>query len=250
MPLTSPHTPLSVNRQWKGKSGLNLYADFVMETDAVVGRVLDALQQHGVAQNTLVVFTSDNGCAHYIGTSDLESKGHFPSGPLRGYKSDVWEGGHRVPFIVRWPGVVKPASSSDQLVHQADLLATFAEVLGTSLPASAGEDSFSILPLLKQVNQSVRVHAVSCSIRGVPSIRDGNWKLIFGTGSGGWTKGGDVGRVQLYDLDKDLAESKNMADVNPERVTAMTELMESLISRGRSTAGPTQQNDVKVVRHR
>ena len=104
LPFTSPHTPLSVNEEWKGKSGLGLYADFVMETDAVVGRVLDALEKSGTAENTLVVFTSDNGCAPYIGVTDLEKQGHYPSGPLRGYKADAWEGGHRVPFIVRWRG--------------------------------------------------------------------------------------------------------------------------------------------------
>ena len=130
MPLTSPHTPLSVNAEWKGKSKLNLYADFVMETDAVVGQVLEVLRENGTAKNTLVIFTSDNGCAHYIGVSDLEKKGHYPSGPLRGYKADAWEGGHRVPFIVRWPGKVKPDTVCPQLVHQADLLATFAEIFG------------------------------------------------------------------------------------------------------------------------
>ncbi len=163
MPLTSPHTPLSVNDTWKGKSQLNLYADFVMETDALVGRVLAALSKNGVANNTLVVFTSDNGCAPYIGAPELEKQGHFPSGPLRGYKSDVWEGGHRVPFIVRWPGTITPTTVCDQLVHQADLISTFAEIFGQKLPDNAGEDSFSLLPLLQGSDQPIRNHAVSCS---------------------------------------------------------------------------------------
>ena len=149
MPLTSPHTPLAVNDAWKGKSRLNLYADFVMETDAIVGQVLDALEQNGLADKTLVIFTSDNGCAPYIGVRDLEDRGHFPSGPLRGYKSDVWEGGHRVPFIVRWPGHVDPQSVCHQLVHQADLMATCAAVVGAELGAKVAEDSFSLLPLLQ-----------------------------------------------------------------------------------------------------
>jgi arylsulfatase A len=249
MPLTSPHTPLSVNDAWKGKSGLNLYADFVMETDAIVGQVLEALEQSDTADNTLVVFTSDNGCAHYIGTRELEDKGHYPSGPLRGYKSDVWEGGHRVPFIVRWPSVVQPGSQSGQLVHQADLLATFAEVMESALPPDAGEDSFSMLPLWKGTDRPIRQHAVSCSINGIPSLRDGDWKLILGTGSGGWTKGGDTGRVQLYDLAADLGETKNIADQHTRRVATMTGMMELLITRGRSTPGAKQANDVDVIRH-
>src|SRR5690606_7900919 len=134
--LTSPHTPLAVNAAWKGKSGLNNdYADFVMETDAVVGRVLAALERSGVAANTLVVFTSDNGCGNYIGVQELAAQGHRVSGPLRGYKGHEWEGGHRVPFIVRYPGLVRPGSVSHQLVSLADLMATFSEVTGVPLAA-------------------------------------------------------------------------------------------------------------------
>ncbi len=190
MPLTSPHTPLSVNPEWKGKSGLNLFADFVMETDAVVGRVLEALEKSGAAGNTLVIFTADNGCAPYIGVKDLEQMGHYPSGPLRGYKADAWEGGHRVPFIVRWPGVVKPGSVCNQLVYQADFLRTFADVFGVKLPDSAGEDSFSLMPLLKGEDKPVRENAVSASINGVPAVRSGSWKYIP---SPGWAAGALAG---------------------------------------------------------
>ena len=250
MPLTSPHTPLSVNDGWKGKSKLNLYADFVMETDAIVGQVLDALEESGVAKNTLVIFTSDNGCAHYIGKSDLEKKGHYPSGPLRGSKADAWEGGHRVPFIVRWPGVVKYDSRCDQLVHQADLLATFAEILGTKLPKSVGEDSFSLMPLFKGGTGPVRENAVSASIGGTPSVRMGQWKYIPARGSGGWGSGGDQSQpIQLYDLSEDLGESRNLAARNPKQVEIMKALLEKLIIQGRSTPGPKQKNDVKVVRY-
>ena len=250
MPLTSPHTPLSVNAQWKGKSKLNLYADFVMETDAIVGQVVEALEKSGAAKNTLVIFTSDNGCAPYIGVTDLEKMGHYPSGPLRGYKADAWEGGHRVPFVVRWPGVVKPKSSCDQLVHQADLLATFAEIFGTKLPKSVGEDSFSLMSLFKGGTGPIREHAVSASIGGTPSVRLGQWKYIPARGSGGWGKGGDQSQpIQLYDLADDLGESRNLAAKNPKQVERMKALLEKLIVQGRSTPGPKQKNDVKVVRY-
>ena len=236
MPLTSPHTPLAVNEPWRGKSGLdNACADLIMETDAVVGDVLAAIERAGVAGNTLVVFTSDNGFAPYVGAADLEKRGHFPSGPLRGYKSDVWEGGHRVAFIVRYPGVARPGSACDALVHQADLMATLADVLGAELPANAGEDSVSLLPLMRGDPEPVRRHAVSTSSRGIPAIRDGSWKLILGRGSGGWSKGGEDGPdIQLYDLATDIGEQHNLAAEQPERVAAMKAAYEALVARGRS----------------
>lgn len=275
MPLASPHTPLSVNKEWKGKSGLSLYADLVMETDAIVGRVLDALEKSGEADNTVVIFTSDNGCAPYVGNTTveeamdttfkswswnrqrhedmpvaaMEEKGHYPSGPLRGYKSDVWEGGHRVPFIVRWPGKVKPGSTSSQLVHQADIMATIAEIIGASLPPDAGEDSFSLLPLLIGENKAVRENAVSTSISGFLSLRERAWKLILGSGSCGWSPGSDGEPTQLYNLANDIGETKNLAGEIPDRVSEMKSLMEKLITDGRSTPGPKQENDVEVKRY-
>lgn len=248
LPLTSPHTPLAVNEPWRGKSGLNTYADFVMETDAVVGRVLEAVERAGVRDRTLVVFTSDNGFAPYVGASELERKGHYPSGPLRGYKGDAWEGGHRVPFVVRWPSVVKPGSVCGQLVHQADVLATIAEVLGAKLPDNAGEDSFSFVPLLKGEDKPVRAHAVSCAMNGVPALRRGPWKLLLGPGSGGFNKDRREQGVQLYDLAEDLGETRNLAAEQPGRVAEMRALMEKLIADGRSTPGTPQKNDVEVRR--
>jgi arylsulfatase A-like enzyme len=250
MPLTSPHTPLSVNNEWKGKSDLNLYADFVMETDAVVGRVLEAIESAGAAESTLVVFTSDNGCAPYIGVEDLEKMGHYPSGPLRGYKADAWEGGHRVPFIVRWPGVVEANSESDRLIHQADLFATVSDLLGKTLADNSGEDSFSIMPLLKGEDQPIRETSVSSSIRGVPSLRQGPWKYIPAPGSGGWGEGGDQSQaVQLYNLDEDLGETNNLAASELDHLAEMQALLEMLITQGRSNTGPPQENDVNVKRY-
>ena len=250
MPLTSPHTPLSVNKEWLGKSDLSLYADFVMETDAVVGAVLKKLESTGQMDNTLVIFTSDNGCAHYIGAKDMEKKGHFPSGGLRGYKSDAWEGGHRVPFIVKWPkGKVQAGSKCDQLIHQADIFMTIADVLNVEVQANVAEDSFSFLSTLTDKKQTVRKNAVSCSMKGVPSIRQGDWKLIYSRGSGGWTKGDSGHDYQLYNLSNDLAEQNNLALKMPEKVKELQVLMESLIRKGRSNLGPVQKNDVAVKRY-
>ncbi|MFN9917613.1 MAG: sulfatase-like hydrolase/transferase, partial [Pirellulaceae bacterium] len=250
LPLTTPHTPLAVNPEWQGKSGLNEFADLVMETDATIGRVLATLEDTGQAANTLVVFTSDNGCAPYIDVAGLEKMGHYPSGPLRGYKADVWEGGHRVPFIIRWPGRVKPGSVCQQLVHQADLLATLAEILETPLPDNAGEDSFSLVPLLRGEDRSIRETAVSCSIQGVPGVRLGSWKYIPAQGSAGWGKGGDTSQpLQLYDLSVDLGEQRNLAAANPDRLAQLQQVLEKLIANGRSRPGPAQANDVEVVRY-
>ncbi|MHB0961293.1 MAG: sulfatase family protein [Pirellulaceae bacterium] len=252
LPLTSPHTPLAVNDPWKGRSGLeSLVADLVMETDAVVGRVLDALEESGVAENTLVIFTSDNGFAPYTGAEHLEARGHYPSGPLRGYKADAWEGGHRVPFLARWPGVVTPERVSNQLVHQADLLATLAEILGTTLPDNAGEDSVSLLPLFRGEDKPLRTHAISQGSDGLLVLRDGSWKLIVGPGGGGaWSSLSAEPKAttpgQLYDLDADLGEQQNVYAEHPERVAAMLGLLEKLVTEGRSTPGVQQKNDVTV----
>ena len=243
LPLTAPHTPISPTPEWRGKSGLGPYGDFVMQTDAVIGRVLDALADAGVAENTLVLMTSDNGCASYIGVKELEAQGHYPSGPLRDYKASVYEGGHREPFIVRWPGVVKPGSECHQYVQQADLLATLAEIWGAKLPENAGEDSFSLLPLLKGGDQPIRPHGVNTACNGVPSIRQGNWKLVLEAD----TATGQP--VQLFNLETDLAETTNVAAQHVERVTQMRALLEQLIVDGRSTPGAPQKNDVAVRRY-
>ena len=266
LPLTSPHTPLAVAESWKGKSGLGLYGDWVMQTDSVVGEVLQALDRQGQADNTLVIFTSDNGCAPYIGIDydverprqgrvrELEAKGHYPSGPFRGYKSDIWEGGHHVAFVARWPGVVKPGTRSEQVICSTDLMATCAEITGASIPAGAGEDSISILPALKgHAGKALREATVHHSINGKFAIRQGRWKLALCPGSGGWTAPNDqaaasqgLPEVQLYDLAADPAEQNNLQAQHPKEVERLTALLQQYVSRGRSTPGPAQANDVSV----
>jgi arylsulfatase A len=237
LPLTTPHTPLAVNAEWQGMSGLNnAAADLIMETDAAVGKVLATLEASGAAKDTLVLFTSDNGFAAYAGAKDLEKQGHFPSGPLRDYKTSVHEGGHRVAFIARWPGQVPAGTTCDQLVHQADVIATVADILETKLPATAAEDSISFLPLLKGASAPTRQHAISCASNGIPGLRVGTWKYIA------------TEPAQLYDLAADLGETKNLAVEQPDRVAAMKSLLEKIIVDGRSTPGEPQKNDVEVVR--
>jgi len=253
MPLTSPHTPLAVNDEWRDKSGLNLYADFVMETDAIVGRVMDALEEAGAADNTLFVFTSDNGCAPYIGVPDLEAMGHYPSAIYRGYKADAWDGGHRIPFIARWPGVVEAGSECAQTACLTDLMATCAEICDTDLPDEAGEDSLSILPLLQGGNEPVRDTVVHHSITGKFAIRQGKWKLVLCPGSGGWASPKDdealeqgLPGIQLYDMAADPSETHNLEAEQPEVVERLTALLEQLVADGRTSPGARQSNDVPV----
>jgi len=239
--LTAPHEPIAITSEWKGKSHLHYYADFVMETDAIIGRVLDALEKSGVAGNTLVLFTSDNGKASYTGAAELEKLGHYSSGPLRGYKFSEFEGGHRMPFILRWPGVVCPDSVCPQLVIQTDIMATLAQIWGAKLPDNAGEDSFSFLPLLNGSDQPVREYGVSTAASGVPGLRKGPWKLIFQADRTAKTN------VVLYNLDEDIGEKRNRAAENPQLVSEMSAVMQKFIADGRSTSGSVQKNDVELA---
>ncbi|MBI5434605.1 MAG: arylsulfatase [Planctomycetes bacterium] len=239
---TAPHTPYAVNEPWRGKSGLGAYADLVMETDAWVGRVLAALDEAGLADSTLVIFSSDNGCAPVAGIDALQAQGHFPSGPWRGRKQDAWEGGHRVPLIVRWPGVVAPGTTSARLVGLVDVFATFASILGAELPASVAEDSVSLLPILRGEDVAVREALVSQSGSGVLALRSGKWKAIFGPGSGA----PDGSGPSLFDLEVDPSETRDLAAASVDEVQRLTRELQRLIDLGRSTPGEPQKNDVSV----
>ncbi len=256
VPLTSPHTPILPNPEWQGKSGLGAYGDFVMQTDATVGRILAALDEQGLAGNTLVIFSADNGCSPQAGTDKLEKRGHYASAGYRGYKADIWDGGHRVPFLVRWPGVVKAGTTSKALVCLTDLMATTGELLNVPLPAEAALDSISFLPLLQGAAvaaASSRQTVVHHSGNGQFAIRDGRWKLNLCAGSGGWGKPGDAEATQqglppaqLYDLNADPAETTNLLTTHPAEAARLAGLLKSWIAEGRSTPGPAQTNDVPV----
>lgn len=256
LPLTSPHTPIVPSKEWQGKSGLNAYADFVMQTDDTVGRVLDALEKQGVAENTLVMMASDNGCSPSAEYPELLAKGHNPSYHFRGTKADIWDGGHRIPFLVRWPARVKAGTTSDQVVCLSDLFATCADLLGKKLPDTMAEDSVSILPaLLGKAKKPLRDDIVHSAIYGAFAIREGNWKLEFCPGSGGWSnpKPGSpeektLPTVQLYDLSKDIGETNNVQAQHPDVVARLTRLLKQEIANGRSTPGRPQPNtgDVEI----
>ncbi len=254
LPLNAPHTPIAPTKEWQGRSGLNPYADFVMQTDATVGEVLGALEKNGVAGNTLVIFTSDNGCSPEADYPALAKHGHDPSHIFRGTKADIFDGGHHVPFLARWSGKVKAGSTTDQLICLNDLMATCADLLGAKLPDTAGEDSVSFLSvLLGRAKQPVRDTLVHHSINGSFAIRQGQWKLELCAGSGGWSapKPGtpaekNLPATQLYDLSRDPGETNNLVATRPEIVERLTKSLEEQVARGRSTPGVPQTNTVPV----
>ena len=251
VPLNAPHTPIVPTKEFQGSSGISPYADFVKQVDHDVGRLLASLEKQGLAENTLVIFTSDNGCSTAADIPELQKAGHEPSYIYRGNKADLYEGGHRVPFLVRWPAQVKPGVSN-ALVGQIDFLATFAEITGASVPATMAEDSVSFLPVLRGDKPEVRQGIVSQSINGSFAIRNGQWKLCLSAGSGGWSspkpgpEEAGLPPVQLYDLSKDPGERKNLQAEFPERVAAMKAELEKTIARGRSTPGDDLKNDVEI----
>ena len=252
LPLASPHTPILPTKEWQGKSGLNPYADFVMQTDAAVGSVLAVLDKHGLAENTLVIFTSDNGCSPQAKFPELRAKGHDPSAGFRGHKADIYEGGHRIPFLVRWPAKVKPGRS-DRLVCLTDFFRTCAEVAGVTVPDDAGEDSYSFASAWTGRGSMEREDVVHHSVNGSFAVRRGKWKLCLCPGSGGWSAprpGKDdatkLPPVQLYDLSADPAEKVNLHEKHPEVVAELTKLLEKQVADGRSTPGKPQTNAVAV----
>lgn len=250
--LPSPHTPILPTEEWKGKSGLNPYGDFVTMIDAYMGQLTEAIKNAGIEENTMVIFTSDNGCSPQANFEVLAEKGHDPSGVFRGHKADIFEGGHRVPFIVKWPAKIKANSVSNKTICTTDFFATCADIINTELNANEGEDSFSMLSLFKNPNTSdyLRETTVHHSINGSFAIRKGYWKLIFCPGSGGWSDPkpkseliAELPKFQLYNLSSDPEEQFNLYKKNPEIVKELKSIMETTIKNGRSTDGKMVKND-------
>lgn len=248
LPLNAPHTPIVPAKPFQGKSGIGSYGDFCVQVDAIVGDICAALERTGLAKDTLLIFTTDNGCSPAAGTPKLEKLGHFPSAGRRGYKADVFEGGHRVPFIARWPGRVAPGSSYDQTVCLTDLLATCADIVGIPVPDNAGEDSVSLRPaLLGETQAPVREATVHHSIDGSFAIRKGKWKLEECPGSGGWSAPKPKSKaekglppIQLYDMAADPAETTNVWDKHPDVVTELSALLKRYKEEGRSVPKRTK----------
>jgi arylsulfatase A len=252
--LASPHTPILPTADWRSRSGVNAYADFTMETDWSVGQILEALDRHKLTDHTLVFFTADNGCSPEANFPQLAAAGHHPGGPFRGHKADLFEGGHRVPFFVRWPGRVAAGSEYSHTVCLNDFMATCADLLGVQLPSNAAEDSISLLPVLLGATRGpIRETTVHHSINGSFAIRHGRWKLLLCPDSGGWSaprpgsaEAAVLPPVQLYDLDADPAEQVNLMARHPEVVRDLIGRLERVVHNGRTTPGAPQPNDVPV----
>jgi len=254
-PLTAPHHPVVPTAEFRGKSSAGEYGDFVMQADWTVGQVLDALDRTGLAENTLVIVTSDNGPeitrtnmagakpVMPVGAYDrIKKYGHASMGPLRGIKYETWEGGHRVPFLARWPGKIPAGATSDELLCLTDLLATAAALVGEPLPDNAGEDSFDALPVLRG-GKSRRDTAVLVGARNNLAVRKGDW-VWLNTPAGvkeepdwfqqerGYTR--NPHSEQLYNLREDISQRHNLYAEQPQRVRELSALLKTLEQQGRS----------------
>ncbi len=231
-PMCPPHEPIVPAPEYQGKSGAEdlvkqdpKYGDWVFQGDAMLGQILAALERNKLTDNTLIIATSDNGAEHR------------PYEPLRESKRSIYEGGHRVPFVVRWPGKVQPASTNDHTICLNDLMATAAALVGAKLPDNCGEDSVSLIPeFLGTAANAMREATVHQSAGGDLAIRQGPWKLVFLKS----------GKRELYNLDADLKEAKDVLKANANVAAKLIALMESYIARGRSTPGAVQVNDFEL----
>jgi arylsulfatase A-like enzyme len=239
MPLAAPHTPWLPTGKFDGSTKSGMYGDFVSQVDAAIGQVLATLDKHKLTDNTLVFFTSDNGPVWYA--EDVKKYAHRSVGPLRGMKGDAWEGGHHMPFVARWPGKIKPGSSSDEVICFTDMLATFAAIVGDKIPEDAGEDSYNILPAMLGQKCDKPIREATVTKAGFFTIRQGKWKLILGLGSGGFSKPRRIKpskngpKGQLYDMKADPSETTNLYKDHPDIVDRLTKLLDKYKKDGRST---------------
>lgn len=252
LPLPAPHTPILPTEEFRGKSGIGEYGDFVLMVDAMVGKVLQAVKESGEDGNTIVVFTTDNGCSPAAGIKEMEAQGHRPNSIYRGHKADLFDGGHRIPCILRWPEGTKPHEVR-QTVCLTDFYATFAAINGYKLMDSEGEDSYNLLPAIVSETEidPIREATVHHSIDGQFTIRQGGWKLLLSASSGGWSAPtptdtlalDSLPPIQLYNMKDDPSETTNVEAEHPEIVSRLRALMAKYVREGRSTPGAPQKND-------
>lgn len=240
----SPHAPIIPNDEFDGKSGAGPYGDFVYETDDACGRILNALEETGQAENTIVIFSADNGPEKYAYARD-EKFDHWSAAPLRGLKRDIYEGGHRVPFIVKWPGTVEAGTVSDALVSQIDLMATLADLVSFELPDDAAEDSHVLTSILKGEADAVRDTHIHQTKSERWAIRHGDLLLVSGKDGyhSGRNKDWEAKRsypedneseVELYDLTQDIGQMNDLAPEHPDKVEAMQAMLEKIREQGYS----------------
>jgi len=240
-PFTSPHAPIVPTDAWQGRSGAGPYGDFVAQSDDTVGQVLRALEEAGLAENTIVVFSADNGPEHYA-YARMQKFAHRSAGELRGLKRDVFEGGHRVPMIVRWPGVTEAGAVSDALVSQTDLMATFAGMLAHELPDDAAEDSFDQAPVLRGERDGVRPFAIHNTFASKWGVRRGRWLLLtqrdgYHTRVPNWLRETFAKNEldhMLCDLEADPGQTRNVSAQHPEVVAELRALLANVRERGHS----------------
>lgn len=252
--LPAPHTPIVPVPPFKDASGINPYADFVMQVDHHMGQLLDAVKAAGVDDNTLVLFTSDNGCSPQGNFEVMAEHGHDPSAGFRGHKADIFEGGHRVPLIARWPAKIEAGKSTDALACLTDVYSTLEEITQQPRKERGGEDGYSLVSVFAGADSSGRDALISHSIGGSFAIRQGSWKLCLCAGSGGWSdprepaaKKQGLPSMQLFDLATDKSERKNLADKHPDKVKTLLQLLDDQVSRGRCTPGEAVSNDRNVT---
>jgi arylsulfatase A-like enzyme len=271
VPLSAPHLPIVPNEKFKGTSKAGNYGDFVVEVDDAVGSVMAALETAGAAQNTLIIFSSDNGGLwhwwNFAETDDVSSgrvtprgqyvqdHGHASNGHWRGTKADIWEGGHRVPFLVRWPERVRGGAQCHQLICLTDFFATCADIAEAKLPDGAGPDSVSLLPVLlnpaskKPVRESLILH----SLRGTFAVRHGEWKMIPARGSGGFSRPVTIAPAagepsgQLYNLRLDPAETKNLYRERSDMVRRLEKLLEDVRSNSGGNRRQANQSAASTI---
>lgn len=250
LPITAPHTPVLPTAGFRGRTSVGDYGDFVVMIDDMMKQIIETLKKNNQYENTIIIFTSDNGCAPYVGVKEMEKKGHFPSYIFRGYKTDIYEGGHRIPFVISW-GSKYAGSIDHSLVSLSDIYATFAEMLEYKLSDNEAEDSYSLWPVLSGNGVASRPDMVSVSGSGYFSLRNPKLKLVFTGGSGGWSSPKNLSEMsglpfmQLFDIQKDPSEKKNLINSSKyaEDVKKMTLLMRKYVEDGRSTPGKKVNND-------